>query len=258
MTLDDAFPAIILPIPQDLSNEIQQVWQGKQFTAVGRAAIAGMAGAQFHYAADVVKNITGHATSALTAIQAGVLNSIPGVGGNIEFNDVSGSTRGIVINPNAELMYDSPEMREVGMVFKMVPRNGSEADKIRQICQTFRRASLPSFGGTEEDAKAFQRNSERNTSETWDMSGEDNWIRVPHLCQFTFMKGHQPHPFLTQFKPCAMSKIEVNYTPDGTYSTYIDGAPNAVEITLNFMETKVVFQEDVTTGESDFTNDPSF
>ena len=31
---------IMLPMPQDLSNEIQQQWQGKQFTATGRAATA--------------------------------------------------------------------------------------------------------------------------------------------------------------------------------------------------------------------------
>ena len=246
---------IVLPIPQDLSNEIQQVWQGKQFTAGGRAAIAGLAGGQFHYASRMMENITGHMKAAQTAINTAVLNAIPGVGGNIEFNDVSGSTSGIVINPNAELMYDSPEMREVGMVFKMVPRNSDESDIIRKIYQTFRQASLPSFGGSAEakklfisegdDTSASELGSDENVES---LTAENNWIRVPSLCKFTFMKGGAKHPHLIQFKPCAISKVEVNYTADGTYASYSDGAPLSVELTLNFMETKVIFRQDVGKG----------
>lgn len=247
---------IILPIPQDLSNELQAVWQGKQFTTGGRAAIAGLAGGQFHYATRMVENITGHMKAAQTAINTAVLNAIPGVGGNIDFNDVSGSTQGIVINPNAELMYDSPEMREVGMVFKMVPRNKNESNIIRDIYQTFRKASLPSFGGAGGARRMFTSN-EDGTGGTTDIGDQDdinmvtednNWIRVPALCKFTFMKGGTKHPHLIQFKPCAISKVEVNYTADGTYATYSDGAPLSVELTLNFMETKVIFKQDVGKG----------
>ena len=73
----------------------------------------------------------------------------------------------------------------------------------------------------------------------------NNFIRVPDLCKFTFMHGSKIHPYLVQFKPCAISKVEVTYTPDGTFSTYSDGAPTAVELRLNFMETKVVFAQEV-------------
>ena len=83
---------VMLPMPQDLSNEINQQWQGKQFTATGRAATAALAAGQFSYASEVVKNIAGNATALQTAFNTSVLNSIPGVGGNLDFNDVSGST----------------------------------------------------------------------------------------------------------------------------------------------------------------------
>ena len=73
----------------------------------------------------------------------------------------------------------------------------------------------------------------------------NNFIRVPDLCKFTFMHGNKVHPYLVQFKPCAISKVEVTYTPDGTFSTYSDGAPTAVELRINFMETKVVFSQEV-------------
>ena len=263
---------IMLPMPQDLSNEFQAQWQGKQFTATGRAAVAALGAGNFSFANEVVKNIAGNAKALQTALNTAVLNSIPGVGGNLSFNDVSGSTRGIVINPNAELLYDSPEMREIGMIFKLVAQNEQESRNIRKICQLFRYSSLPRWGGegaqydvspdgtivnifsgeakvTGTNAGGFANDKvgNRDKDGQFDITGEDNWIRVPDLCKFTFMRGDEPHPYIPQFKPCAIQAVEVNYTPDGTYATYqgVDGAPVAVELRVNFMETKIIYANEV-------------
>ena len=249
LDVSDSANNIMLPIPQDLSNEIQQVWQGKQFTQLGRAAVAAMGGGNFAYANDVVKNITGNFKAIQTALTTTALNSIPGVGGNIEFNDVSGSTRGIVINPNAELLYDSPEMREIGMIFKLVPRNQKEAEQIQKIVMTFRAASMPRWGAT--GGEPLRTEAGAGTDPEGDIinfGGENNWIRVPDLCKFSFMKGTEVHPYLIQFKPCAINRVEVNYTSDGTYATYSDGMPVCTELRLNFMETKLIFADEVGMG----------
>ena len=240
---------VMLPIPQDLSNEIQAQWQGKQFTATGRAATAALAAGNFAFANTVVSNIAGNAKALQTALNTAVLNSIPGVGGNISFNDVSGSTRGIVINPNAELLYDSPEMREIGMIFKLVPRNQKEAEQIQKIVMTFRAASMPRWGAT--GGEPLRTEAGAGTDPEGDIinfGGENNWIRVPDLCKFSFMKGTDVHPYLIQFKPCAINRVEVNYTSDGTYATYSDGMPVCTELRLNFMETKLVFADEVGMG----------
>ncbi len=267
---------IMLPMPQDLSNELQQSWQGKQFTATGRAAIAALGAGNFSYAKEVVANIAGNAKAIQNALNTSVLNSIPGVGGNLDFNDVSGATRGIVINPNAELMYDAPQMREIGMIFKLVAQNPDEAKTIRAIIERFRAASLPSWGddgqyenlfGGEASIVGSQRTGdyllEGKTVNNWfggddinnrdktgqfDVTTADNWIRVPNLCQFTFMTGSDVNRKLIQFKPCAIQAVEVNYTPDGTYATYSDGSPVAIELRLNFMETKLIYSNEVAQG----------
>ena len=254
---------IMLPMPQDLSNELQAQWQGKQFTATGRAAVAALGAGQFSHAAEVVKNIAGNAKAIQTALNTAVLNTIPGVGGNLSFNDVSGSTRGIVINPNAELLYDSPEMREIGMIFKLVAQNEKEAEDIKKIVEIFREASLPSWGGKGLQTGIFDGESEivgslkegssdpvgdRNQDGQFDVGGEDNWIRIPKLCQFRFMTGDKVNRNVVQFKPCAIQTVEVNYTPDGTYAAYRDGAPVAVELRINFMETKLIFAQEVQLG----------
>ena len=249
--------SIMLPIPQDVGHEVAQQWQGKQWSATGRAATAALGAGQLSDAGDMLKDVAGWGTAIQNSLTQMALNILPGVGGNISFNDLSGATRGIVINPNAELMYDSPEMREIGMVFKMVPRTPDESKIIRRICQAFRYHSMPMYGGAE-DKEAFAEvwgdwdkenenevNAAQNNGTQLDLGAMNNFIRVPDLCKFTFMHGNKVHPYLVQFKPCAISKVEVTYTPDGTFSTYSDGAPTAVELRLNFMETKVVFAQEV-------------
>ena len=59
------------------------------------------------------------------------------------------------------------------------------------------------------------------------------------------MRGDEPHPYIPQFKPCAIQAVEVNYTPDGTYATYQGGAPVAVELRVNFMETKIIYANEI-------------
>ena len=248
--------SIMLPIPQDVGHEVAQQWQGKQWSATGRAATAALGAGQLSDAGDMLKDVAGWGTAIQNSLTQMALNVLPGVGGNISFNDLSGATRGIVINPNAELMYDSPEMREIGMVFKMVPRTPDESKIIRRICQAFRQHSMPMYGGAESEEKFgevwgdWDKESKNKAGGTWngtqlEFGAMNNFIRVPDLCKFTFMHGNTVHPYLVQFKPCAISKVEVTYTPDGTYSTYADGAPTAVELRINFMETKVVFSGEV-------------
>ncbi|MGA1433284.1 MAG: hypothetical protein ACO32T_05850, partial [Candidatus Nanopelagicaceae bacterium] len=73
-----------------------------------------------------------------------------------------------------------------------------------------------------------------------------NYIGVPGLCQVKFMKGSKLHPYLPQYKICAIADISVNYTPDGVYATYYDdGAPVAVELSLSFAETKLIYSDDI-------------
>ena len=251
----DNEPSIMLPMPQDLSTESNQQWQGKQFTATGRAAVAALAAGNFSYASSVVEDIAGNATALQNAFNTTVLNSIPGVGGNLDFNDVSGSTRGIVINPNAELLYDSPEMREVGMIFRLVPRNYDESVVINYIVKTFRQASMPSWGS--EDTNLLSGDKKLDDSGGINLGDMNNWIHVPKLCKFTFMTGSIANEHVIQYKPCAISGVEVNYTPDGTWSSHNnpdnDGAipgspPTAIELRVNFMETKLIYAGEVKDG----------
>lgn len=233
---------IFLPMPQDLSNELKSDWQAKSFTRLGKTAIAALAGGDFAKLGNLTDQ-AGNLKAFQSAVSASILNKIPGVAGNLTLNDISGSTRGIVLNPNAEVLYDSPNMREIGMVFKMVPKNARDAYNIKMICDTFRTASLPRFGG-EGNIESFT--SSKNATPV--NLQADNFIRVPYLCKFSFMTGGNTNKWISQFKPCAITRVQVNYTPDGTYAAYGDSSPIATELSINFLESKLIYQNEVAEG----------
>jgi len=124
-------------------------------------------------------------------------------------------------------------MRNFQLNFKLVPRNGGEVSDINDIVKIFKMCTLP----------------QRNPGKVYGASSQGitaGFIGVPNLCRVSFMKGSGVHPVLPIYKMCAVTQVDVNYTPDGVYATYEDpiGQPVAMTLTLNFQETKLVFADE--------------
>ena len=63
------------------------------------------------------------------------------------------------------------------------------------------------------------------------------------------MKGRSAHPFLNVFKPMALESIQMNYTAANTYSTFHDGTPTVMQMTLQFQELNPIYSEHYDEGE---------
>jgi hypothetical protein len=153
-------------------------------------------------------------------------------GDTIEVNDIIGGMSGAILNPNVELMYGGGDLRNFSLNFKLVPRDQSEKGIINQICNQFKRAMLPKM----DPGTVLGANNDGTFA---------GFIGVPDLCRVAFMHGGNEHEALPRFKMCAITQVDVNYTPDGTYATYYDGQPVAVQLTVSFQETKLVFSEEI-------------
>ncbi len=247
-TVADVGP-IMLPMPQDISNTLEQNWQGKQFSRVGMAALTSLATGNFSDMNNMLSG-KGNWKAIQGSLIAAGLNQIPGVGGNLTMSDVTGSTEGVVLNPNMEMLYDSPDIREVSMKYKLVPHNKEEAIAIQKIIKQFRYAALPSWGSGDDLSEGLKKFSVSG-GEKYTDDGEpvaENFIRVPWLCHFEFRTGGAVNPHVAQYKPCAITRVSINYTPDGTYASYLEGGPSAYEIDLSFIETKLIFKQDLAGG----------
>ena len=232
-TKADGYKSILLFMPEDVQAQYGANWGGAGI-GVGQANVAGMIGAN----AGLKKTMGGvfEATRGGLKILGydftkGLMNAT--MGGQLTTNQLMGGVSGTIINPNVELMYDAPELRGFNLNFKMMPRDRNEAKDIFTICQTLKRAMLPSWGG---QTKSLGISANERTGAL---------LTIPKVVSAKFMSGNKLNPYVTQFKPCAITNVNINYTPDGSYATYEDGSPVATLLSIQFKELKLIFENEI-------------
>ena len=222
--------SIALYMPPEMAAAYAGNWGGRDFSPLGATALGAAAPllkGDPAAAGDTVKKRLDSMKGGLLpymaaeAIKVG-MNGIPGFGGNVQTNDILASTMGKILNPNTEVLYSGPNLRTFGLTFKMTARSNAESVAIRSIIKTFKKAMLP-------------------TADT----GAQLMVNVPRIVQVTFKNKSQKNPWITQFKKCAIGSVNVNYTPDGVWSTFTDGAPTAVTLQLQFLELKVLYSNEI-------------
>lgn len=249
---------VYLYMPEDVSSSFAADWGDKSFTNVQRDALrlagataAGRAGATGAAAIDAARNAAGRVNSLIAQAVTSGINNIPGnIGGANNINQTLGSTVGTVLNPNVELLFNSFGLRKFNHTWKFAPQSKPEAEEIKRIYNTFKKASLPKYGtaGNElfnkikeglikKDPEAEKLDREVNIN--------NNYIGVPNLVQVKYKKGAALHPWLPKWKLAVITGVEINFTPDGTFATYDDGSPVATSMTVSFQETKLVYGSEI-------------
>ena len=130
---------------------------------------------------------------------------------------------GTVVNPNLELLFSGPRLRTFQFNFTLTPRSEKEATMVRRIIKFFKFCSAPS------------------------MSSSGLFLKTPKIYTLKYIfdqENGEQHPFLNKFKPCAMTSFNVNYTPDGSYSTYKGGSMTSYAITMSFGELQPIYAGD--------------
>ena len=226
---------VMLYMPDDISTGYKANWGGKSVGAAGRAELValgspGMAAKSINQARRGLQQFDRWAAKVGTDA---IKDSVKRVSGDVLNDDnITGGIGGVVQNPNAEMLFENIEMRTFSLKYKLVPRSATEAEIISQITKLFKRNMLP---GTQV-SEVFQWSRGNGVT--------NGYISVPDLVRVSFMKGGSENTKLPQFKMCALTQVDVNYTPDGQYATYHDGTPVATELTLNFQETKLIYKEE--------------
>ena len=176
----------------------------------GGGGVEGLIGSVGDLAGAVGEN----AGDVKTGVAAALAKSA--TGGNI----LTRST-GAVINPNMELLFRGPQLRNFGLTWKMSPRDYEESEMIKNIIRLFKQSM------------AVKR------SESLVFLKSPNTYKLRYLTA-----GKREHKFLPKIKECALTGCSVNYTPDGNYQTYENSSMVAYEMTLNFAELEPIYHDD--------------
>ena len=217
---------VILPIPGGIQDSNSVQWAGQNMNALEAAAAAvalgtikgGPEGA-IDATTQVTNAIKGGAGEVKTALANAFAGAASGTGGQLLTR-----TTGAVVNPNLELLFSGPALRTFSFQFKMNAREAAESREIVKIIRFFKQGS------------AAQR------------SASNLFLKTPHTFKIQYLHrgpgDDNDNPFMNKIKECALQSVAVNYTPEGNYATFDDGAMTSYELTLSFQELEPVFNDD--------------
>ena len=162
---------------------------------------------------------------------------------NVDIDQFITRQTGAAINPNLELLFGGPQLRTFSFVFDFAPNSSKEASMVRRIQRWFRQGMLPARSGA---------SGARPTSL---FLGSPNVFRIAYKNSGQRIKG------LNIIKICALTSCQVNFTPDGTYQSYEDGAaisqPVRSSMKVTFNELTPIFRDDYREDSTGFIRDPS-
>ena len=146
------------------------------------------------------------------------------VGQQISTNEFLARASGRVLNPNAELLFQGPVLRDFNFDFLMIARSREEGDEIRRIIRWFKTGMAPRFN-------------------------DATFLETPDVFSLEYKRGQGPTDILdtvNRFNPggLALRTIAVDYAPNGYWSAYQDSQPVAIRMSLNFAELRPIFASD--------------
>ena len=137
-------------------------------------------------------------------------------------------------NPYMEMMFSGIGFRSFRFDFVLRPRHEKELMVVGNILKSFREFSRPSFNDSFGGQAFFNYPMEFDIQFLTLDEGEG-----------TFANNYETNWHLPQLKPCVLSSVETNYTPQSIWAAHRAGAPVAVTLGLSFQETELVMAEDI-------------
>jgi hypothetical protein len=133
---------------------------------------------------------------------------------------------GVAVNPRSEAFYNSPEPRSFSFTFDFWPRSMAEAEAVEKIIAIFKYNSAPGF-------KAGTLGSVFTTPNYWKIS---------------YMFNSKENSALNKIGACYCTAVEVDYSPDGQWTTFGDGKPVHTRMTVNMLEDRIITKQDIEQG----------
>lgn len=227
----DIVGTVMLPIPAGIQDQNSCSWGPGNMDAVQMAAsdfAKATIGGGVEGAKGSISNISSGISKGRGDVQKAVTDLFAASASGINPNELLSRTEGVILNPNLELLFNAPSLRPFSFTFKMSPRSAEEAKQIVQIIRFFKQGMAPIREGT----RLFLKTP--------------NTFKI----QYVQLASNSASPFLNKFKECALTSCNVQYTPEGSYAPFEDGAMSSYSMTLAFQELEPVYSDDYEESDS--------
>lgn len=203
--------ALYMPTPLVFNHQ-------NEYQEVSLTALAGAIGST--YGAGAIGGAIGGGAGLAVAAGIGALTS--------SYGELAGTAAKIMqrpINPAVEVLFSNTVLRSFVFEVLMAPRNAYESETIRKIVRTMKFHGAPELGAL----------------------GGLMWI-PPAEFDITFFNKGTENLNILRINTCVLERIEIDYAPTGIYSTFRNGHPVAVRLSMAFRELEPIHKQRVTQG----------
>ena len=166
------------------------------------------------------------ATEMGSALYTQAMSKLAGsvFGVELDADTVLARQGGRVLNPNAEMLFQGPVIRDFAFSFLMIARSQKEGDEIRKIIRFLKLGMAPKYRTT-------------------------TYLKAPDVFTLEYKNGKGKNDLLktvNQFNPggLALTTMNVDYAPNGYWSAYRDSQPVILKMDLNFTELRPIYEGD--------------
>jgi hypothetical protein len=212
--------AICLHMPNSVRSSWSVSWGEADIKELSEGII-GPAGTQAATAAMAVDGFGNKAVAGGTTLaSAAIARRLAGE------KYLSRATKTTQSNSKSEQLFQAVDFREFEFSYFFSPKNRDEADNVLKIIRMFRHHMLPEF----KDTSQFM-------------------FIYPSEFNVKYYFGAAENPHLEKQMTAVLTRLNVDYTPNGQYNAFEDGMPQQINMTMTFKEIGIVTKE--TAPESD-------
>ena len=177
------------------------------------------------------ESFAGNIISGAQANTAQSISKLTGIlGANFDTDVFLARTGGRVLNPNAEMLFQGPVIRDFSFEFQMIARSKREGEEIRKIIRFFKLGMAPKFQNI-----AFLAN--------------------PDVFKLEYRNSEGILKTVNRFNPggLALTALKTDYAPNGYWAAYTDSQPVALKLAMSFTELRPIYHGDQAKEELDGT-----
>jgi hypothetical protein len=158
-----------------------------------------------------------------------VANAVGNRLGASNLGDLVARGMGQALNPQLQVLFRGVGFRSFQFDFVFTPHNKQETEEVKKIIEAFKFASAPEIV----PSAYFSEGS--------------LFFKVPYPFEIKFFYKGKENPYVHRLERCVLENINVDYGPNG-WSTFNDGSPVQIKMTLQFKETSIIDKNKVKAG----------
>lgn len=207
--------AIALHVPNQLQIRYGMQWSEEDTAAIAMAAAGG--------------------EELMKALQSGGKSSdVKGVGAAVVANlalskapnaAAASAALGLAANPKKEQVFKGVDFRTFQFEYQFFPRSAAESNNVKRIIEEFKYHMHPEF------------------------KDNNNFVYIyPSEFDIFYYQGGVENRNIHRHTSCVLTEMNVNYTPNGAFTTFDNGMPTQINVQMSFRELALLTKDKVKDG----------